>query len=130
MVKTSTDKSFWVEEVDMDGNGDPVEAQMLWDDTDKVLYTYADKSFKCHDGSMGNGDLMIATYGQGNPAKKPVGSGWWMASLHQDLCQSRAEEVFGCKFDASGKNTSCGVARLNEKTNDLMIVEPTTTSIK
>ena len=126
MVKTSMDNSFWVEEIDMDGTGNPVEAQMLWDDTNKVHYTYADKSFMCQDGSMGDGDLMIATYGPGNRAKKPAGSGWWMASLHQDMCQSRAGEVFGCKFDASGKNMSCGVAKLNPKTNDLMIVQATT----
>ena len=74
MAKTSKDNSFWVEEIDMDGSGNPVEAQLLWDDTDKVLYTYADKSFKCHDGSTGNGDFLIATYGQGNRAKKPAGS--------------------------------------------------------
>ena len=37
----------WIEEIDMDGSGNPVEEQMLWDDTDKVLYTYADKSFQC-----------------------------------------------------------------------------------
>src|SRR5262245_9877157 len=40
MVKTSKDNSFWVEEVDFDGSGNPVETQMLWDDTDKVLYSY------------------------------------------------------------------------------------------
>lgn len=128
MVKTSKDNSFWVEEIDIDGTGNPVEAQMLWDDTDKVLYTYADKAFKCHDGSMGNGDFMIATYGQANRAKKPAGSGWWIASLDQNECKARTEGVFGCKFDASGKNTSCGVARLNDKTNDLTIVEAVTTS--
>ena len=130
MVKTSKDNSFWVEEIDLDGTRNPVESQLLWDDTHKVLYTYADKSFKCHDGSMGNGDFLIATYGQGNRAKKPPGSGWWMASLDQDECKARTEEVFGCKYDASGKNTSCGVARLDEKTNDLMIIEATTTSVQ
>jgi len=85
---------------------------------------------KCHDGSMGNGDFLIAAYGQGNRAKKPAGSGWWMASLDQDECKARTEEVFGCRYDASGKNTSCGVARLNEKTNNLMIIEATTTSVQ
>ena len=128
MVKTSKDNSFWVEEIDLDGSGNPVESQLLWDDTDKVLYTYADKSFQCHDGSTGNGDFLIATYGQGNRAKKPAGSGWWMASLDQNECKARTQQVFGCKFDASGKNTSCGVAKLNEKTNELTIIEAITTS--
>src|SRR5438034_7171269 len=73
MVKTSKDNGFWVEEIDLDGTGNPVESQLLWDDTDKVLYTYADKSFQCTDGSSGNGDFLIATYGKGNRGKK---TGW------------------------------------------------------
>src|SRR5262245_26313912 len=79
MVKTSKDNSFWIEQVDLDGTGNQAETQIVWDDTDKVLYTYADKSFKCADGSTGNGDFMLATYGQGNRAKQPAGSGWWVA---------------------------------------------------
>jgi hypothetical protein len=128
MVKTSKDNSFWVEEIDMDGSGSPVEAQMLWDDTDKVLYMYADKSLKCTDGSSANGDFLIATYGQGNRANKPAGSGWWVAGLDQGECKASTEEAYGCKFDAKAQNTTCGVAKLNEKTNELMIIEATTTS--
>jgi len=128
MVKTSKDNNSWVEEIDMDGSGNPVEAQMLWDDTDKVLYTYADKPFQCTDGSTANGDFMIATYGQGNRAKRPAGSGWWVANLDKDECKARTDQLFGCKFNASGKNTACGVATLNQKTNDLTIIEATTTS--
>jgi len=128
-AKTSKqDNSFWVEEIDLDGTGHPVEAQMLWDDSDKVLYTYADKSFQCANGESGNGDFLMATYGQGNKAKKPAGSGWWMADLDKGECKARADEAFGCKYDASGKNTACGVAKLNEKTNDLTIIETSTTS--
>jgi hypothetical protein len=130
MVKTSKDNTFWVEEVDMDGSGNPVETQMMWDDTDKVLYAYADKPFQCTDGSMSNGDFMIATYGQGNRARKPEGSGWWVAGLNQGSCMARSEQAYGCKFDSTGKNTACGVAKLNDKTNDLMIVEATTTSVR
>src|SRR5262249_33984801 len=84
MVKTSKDNSFWVEEIDMDGSGNPVDAHMLWDDTDKVLYTYADKSSQCSDGSSANGDFLIAIYASGNRAKKPAGSGWWVAGLDKD----------------------------------------------
>jgi len=130
MVKTSKDNSFWVEEIDMDGSGNPAEAQMLWDDTDKVLYMYADKSFQCADGSSGNGDFLIATYGKGNRARKPAGSGWWVASLDQGECKASIEEAYGCKIDAQGQNTTCGVAKLNEKTNDLTIVEATSTGIQ
>jgi hypothetical protein len=130
MVKTSKDNTYWVEEVDFDGSGTPVEAQMLWDESDKVLYTYADKPFQCKDGSSPNGGFMIATYGQGNRAKRPAGSGWWLASLDQGMCKASNEGLFGCKFDENGKNIACGLASLNEKTNDLMIMEPATTTVR
>ena len=129
-VKTSKDNSFWVEEIDISGSGNPVETQMLWDDTDKVLYQYADTSFRCSDGSTATGDFLIATYGRNNTDKQPAGSGWWIADLDRGECKARTDEMFGCKFNASGKNTMCGVADLNEKTNDLTIIEATTTGIQ
>jgi len=129
-VKTSKDNSFWVEQVDFSGSGNPVDTQMLWDDTDKVLYTYADTAFKCADGSSGNGDVLVATFGKNNPANKPAGSGWWVAGLDQGQCKARNDELFGCKFNATGKNMTCGVANLDEKTHELTIIEATTTSIE
>jgi hypothetical protein len=30
--------------------------------------------------------------------------------------------MWGCKFDASGSDTACGIAVLDEKTDDLIIV--------
>jgi hypothetical protein len=103
---------------------------MLWDETAKVLFTFADKPLTCVDGSSANGSLMVATWGNGNQMNRPAGSGWWMASLDKGECKAHTSEAYGCKFDATGKNTSCGVAKLNEKTNDLTIVSATTTSLQ
>ena len=128
MVNTSKDNSFWVEQVDLDGTGHPVDTQMLWDDTDKVLYTAASKMFQCKDGSSANGDLLMATYAKGNKAGKPAGSGWWMASSDQGACKMPTQQAFGCKFDATGKNTACGMATLDDQTHEMTIVEATTTS--
>jgi hypothetical protein len=129
-VTTPKDNSFWTEEIDIDGSGNAVEAQMLWDDTNKILYMYADKPFKCVDGSTANGDFMIAMYGKGNPAKKNAGSGWWAANLDQGQCKAQNDELYGCKFDASGNNTMCGVANLNQNNNELTITTVTTTRNK
>jgi hypothetical protein len=129
-VQTSKDNSFWVEKIDISGNGNLVDSEMLWDDSEKILYTYADTPFRCADGSPGDGDFLIATYGKNNPDKKPAGSGWWVASLDETECKAHTDAMFGCKFDASGKNTMCGVAELNEKTNELTIIDATTTVIQ
>jgi hypothetical protein len=128
-VNTSKDNSFWMEQVDLDGTGHPVDTQMLWDDTDKVLYSAASKTFQCKDGSPANGDLLMATYAKGNKAGKPAGSGWWMASSDQGACKMPTQQAFGCKFDATGKNTACGMATLDDQTHEMTIVEATTTSI-
>ena len=130
MVNTSKDNSFWVEQVDLDGTGHPVDTQMMWDDTDKVLYTAASKMFQCKDGSSANGDLLMATFAKGNKAGKPAGSGWWMASSDQGACKMPTEQAYGCKFDATGKNTACGMATLDNQTHEMTIVEATTTSIR
>lgn len=129
-VNTSKDNSFWVEQVDLDGTGHPMDTQMLWDDTDKVLYAAASKTFQCKDGSSANGDLLMATYAKGNKAGKPAGSGWWMASSDQGLCKMPTQQAYGCKFDATGKNTACGMATLDDQTHEMTIVEATTTSIR
>jgi hypothetical protein len=130
MVNTSKDNSFWMEQQDLDGTGHPVVTQMLWDDTDRVLYSAASKTFQCKDGSSANGDLLMATYAKGNKAGKPAGSGWWMASSDQGACKMPTEKAFGCKFDATGKNTACGMATLDDQTHEMTIVEATTTSIR
>jgi hypothetical protein len=130
MVTTSKDNSFWMEQVDLDGTGHPVDTQMLWDDTDKVLFTSASKTFQCKDGSSANGALLMATYAKGNKAGKPAGSGWWMASADQSMCKMPTEQAYGCKFDATGKNTACGIATLDNQTHEMTIVEATTTSIR
>ena len=44
--------SFWVEQIDVDGDGDVEAAALLWDDEDKVLLIYAENdSLVCADGA-------------------------------------------------------------------------------
>jgi hypothetical protein len=126
-VNTSTENSFWVEQVDLDGTGHPVDTQMLWDDTDKVLYSSANKTFQCKDGSAANADLLMATFAKGNTAGKPAGSGWWMASSDQNSCQMPTQQAYGCKFDATGKNTVCGLATVDDQTHEMTIIEASKT---
>jgi hypothetical protein len=114
---------FWVEEIDLEGKGDKTDAQMLWDNTDRVLYTYADRPMMCKDGSTADTSLLISVYGAANKAKKPVGSGWWMTNLDEGKCGMKTETLYGCTFDQNGNNNACGIANLNETTHELMIVE-------
>lgn len=124
-IKTGHENnSFWVEEIDLDGNGMMTASEMLWDDTNKVLYVYADdKALTCTNGQRADGDLMIATYAAGNKAKKPAGSGWWMADFDLGECGVRKEGTFGCKFNAQGENTACGLVDVDDRTNELTIIE-------
>ena len=113
--------SMWVEQLDIDGDGNAEEASLLWDDEDKVLYLYADGTFTCTNGGTGEGGMLIALYGDGNTSKKPVGSGWYVVGLDKGECAAQAAGIFGCKFDAQGNPTACGAAKINAKNDDIMI---------
>jgi len=119
------DDSFWVEQVDVDGDGTVEDTNVVWDDEDKVLYLYADGDFTCANGKTGSGGLLIALFGEGNTGKKPAGSGWYVVSLDEGECAAKAAGLYGCAFDAKGQATACGVATLDEKNDDLTVVTAT-----
>jgi hypothetical protein len=117
--------SFWVENIDLDGDGTVEETDVLYDDEDQVLYLYDDGDFKCKGGGMGDGDLLVAVNTVGNGRKRPVGSGWYVVSLDESECKAKAAGLYGCKFDASGNATACGLATVDEKNDEILIEEAT-----
>jgi hypothetical protein len=112
----------WAEQIDVDGNGQAEQATLAWDAKDKVLISDSSGNFTCSNGSTGSGELLIAVNGAGNSRNRPTGSGFWLASLNKGTCGAQADSLWGCKFDASGNATSCGVAQLDPQTQDLIIV--------
>jgi hypothetical protein len=127
-VKASTanaaadDDSFWTEEIDIDGDGNVEATSLIWDDEDKVLFSYSDGTFTCANGGTGTGELLIATYAAGNTGKRPAGSGFWVADLDAGECAAQAEGLWGCRFNPAGKPTACGVVTIDDKADDIVIV--------
>ena len=127
-VKVSTanhatdDDSFWIERLDVDGDGDVEDTNIVWDDEDKVLFAYSVGAFGCRNGGTATAELLVATFAAGNPGKRPAGSGFWVADLDAGECGAQAAALWGCKFDANGSETACGLAALDEKTDELVIV--------
>jgi hypothetical protein len=116
------DDSFWVEEIDVDGDGDVESADVIWDDEDKVLYLYSENnSLVCTDGGAATADLLVAINGKGNARKRAAGSGWFLVSLDEGECKAEAAETYGCRFDANGNATACGVAVVDDKNDDIVI---------
>jgi hypothetical protein len=115
--------SYWVESIDIDGDGNVEEADVLWDDEDKVLFLYDEGPFMCQSGGQGTGDLLMAIYGHNNTSKRPAGSGWFITDLDAGECGVQAEGLFACRFDAKGKATECGTAVLDDKTDELIITK-------
>ena len=113
--------SFWSEQIDIDGDGNVDAADVLWDDETKVLFLAKQGTFTCMNGNTGDGDLLIAQYGKGNTAGRPAGSGWWVAQLNAGECAAKADGLYGCKFNASGASTECGLAVIEEKKQDITI---------
>ena len=117
------DDSFWVESIDIDGDGTAEETDVLYDDEDKVLLFYDDGDFKCQGGGMGEGSLLIAVNCAGNSRGRPAGSGWYVVELDESECKAKAAGLYGCKFNAKGKATACGLVTIDEKNDDIVIVE-------
>jgi hypothetical protein len=115
------DDSAWVEKLDIDGDGDVEDTNLVWDDEDKVLYAYSVGAFTCKNGGTATAELLVATNGTGNPGNKPAGSGFWLADLDKGDCGAQAAALWGCKFDAGGNETACGAAVLDEKNDDIVI---------
>ena len=113
--------SFWIEKLDVDGNGDVEDTNLVWDDEDRILFAYSVGAFTCRNGGTVTGELRIATNAAGNPRKRPAGSRFWLADLDAGECGAQAAALWGGKFDASGAETACGVAVLDVKTDDLVI---------
>lgn len=113
--------SVWAEKIDVDGDGNVDDTQFLWDDEDKVLYFSKDGTFTCGNGGTGSGGMLVAVYAEGNSYGKPANSGWWVAEVDKGECGAQSAGLVGCKFDGSGAYTSCGVAVIDGKTDDITI---------
>lgn len=114
--------SFWTEELDVDGAGNPVQVDEAWDNQHKVLYLSRDRVFQCGNGQMADGATLMAVYGTGNTLRKPAGSGWWVAELDAGECSVETAGIYGCHFDASGANHDCGSATVQADQDDVVIV--------
>ncbi len=114
---------FWTEPLDISGAGNVVNADMLWDNSSKIFYTFANMTLRCTHGKSTDGDILIGIYGKRNVLSKTPGSGWWVVSLAQDQCQAPLPGLYGCKFDSLGNTLACGRAELDPRINDISIVE-------
>src|SRR5262245_40660324 len=72
------DDSFWIEKLDIDGDGNVDDANLVGEDEDKGLYAWKGGTFTCKKGGTGAGELLIAVNAAGNPRNRPAGSGFWV----------------------------------------------------
>lgn len=126
MVNTSdgpgdTD-SYWVQEIDVDGDGDVEHATLLWDDESKVLYASADTEVPCDMGGTAYASLLIGVNAAGNARGMAPGSGFYAIYLDASECAAQAAGLYGCKFDANGNVTAAGAAVIDEATDTITLV--------
>jgi hypothetical protein len=120
VVITAQPVDFWQEQVAY-SSGNTVTTDFLYNPNTGVIYGYREDDFKCANGQPAHGDIMEAQYTQGNPASKPVGSGWYAVQLDAGKCAAKQSSVYGCRFDANGNPTTCGAATVNSQTGDIVI---------
>ena len=121
-ASTAQPSSFWTEEVDVDDDGVVETSDFLYDAQNGILYTYREDDFASANGGTTNGGILEALYADGNKAGKPVGSGWYAVNLNATQCGAKNAGIYGCRFDADGNPTTCGVATINNQTGDIDVV--------
>lgn len=119
-VTTAQPVSFWQEQISVSGAS--VTTDFLYDPNVGVLYGYRDDQFTCKNGHTESGSILEALYTADNKAGKPAGSGWYAVELDAGKCGAKESGIYGCKFDASGNPTECGIATINNQTGEIDIV--------
>jgi hypothetical protein len=125
-VNASQPSSFWAEDLDVDDDGVVESSDYLYDAQRGILYTYREDDFACPNGKPESGSILMALYAKGNKAHQAVGSGWYMVNLNSGQCAAKKAGTFGCKFNAQGQATACGVATVNNATGEIDVVTATT----
>jgi len=125
-IDTGDSKNLsWTENADLSGAGTVVNADMMWDASSKIFYTFAHTNLPCAHGKSIEGNVLIGVYGKRNILGKTPGAGWWVVQLAQNQCEAPLAGLYGCKFDGQGNNLACGRAELDPRINDMAIVEAT-----
>jgi hypothetical protein len=120
-VKSSGPAAYWTDMVDIDGDGKEEDNQFLFDSARGILYTYREDNYTCMNGKSESGSVLMGIYTKGNQAGKPAGSGWYVVAVNAGQCGMPKAGTFGCKFNASGNLTECGVAIVDEKSGELTV---------
>jgi len=123
-VKASGPSGYWTDMVDVDGDGVEEDNQFLFDKKRGILYTYRNDNYSCADGTAQRGDVLMGIYVQGNTAGQPQGSGWFVVAVNAGQCGEKKAGLFGCRFDASGKPTTCGTAKVKEESGEVDVSIP------
>jgi hypothetical protein len=121
-VKASGPSAYWTDLVDIDGDGVEEDTQFLFDKQRGILYTYKQDTYQCGDGTSQNGDVLMGIYTQGNTVGRPSGSGWYVVAVKAGQCGEKKAGLFGCRFSASGKPTTCGTATVKEESGEVEVV--------
>lgn len=117
-VTTAQPVDFWQEQVAYRG-GKMVTTDFLYNPNVGVVYGYREDDFRCANRQPAHGNILEARYTQSNQAGKPAGSGWYAVELDAGKCGAKASGIYGCRFDANGDPTECGVATINDQTGDI-----------
>jgi hypothetical protein len=120
-VKASAPSAYWTDLVDIDADGQVEDNQFLYDKQRGILYTYRYDNYQCANSTSENGDVLMGIYAQGNPNGQPVGSGWFVVAVKAGQCGESKPGLYGCRFNATGKPTTCGTAKVKEQSGEVEI---------
>jgi hypothetical protein len=120
-AKAHTPSSYWTEEVDLHDDGSVETTEFLYDAQRGIVYAYGEDDFTCANGKPERAGILEAVYAAGNKGGKPVGSGYYVVGLNAGQCAAKKAGGYGCKFDADGNPTECGVVAVNDATGEVTV---------
>jgi hypothetical protein len=120
-AKAPAPSSSWTEEVDLHDDGSVETTEFLHDAQRGIIYAYSEDDFICANGKPEKAGILEAAYTAGNKAGQPVGSGYYVVGLNAGQCAAKKAGAYGCKFDADGNPTECGVIAVNDATGEVTV---------
>ena len=117
--------SYWVEQIDIDGDGTVEQTEFLWDDEDKVLFAYSETDVPCTFGGTSVVAIVACINAAGNPRGRPVGSGFYAVYFDGTECGADEAGLFGCTFNAAGDVTAWAAVVVDSAGDEIDVVDGT-----
>jgi hypothetical protein len=114
--------SFWIAQIDIDGDGTLEQTELLWDDEDKVLFAYSETDTPCRYGGTAVAAVLAGVNGTNSPRGRAAGSGFYAVEFDALECGADRAGLFGCTFDAMDNVSSWAAVVVDSEGDEVDVI--------